>query len=432
MLKTPNTYQQMSKKIQAIRGMNDLLPKDSALWLLLEKAIFDLFISYGYQNIRTPIVERTDTFCRAIGGATDIVEKEMYSWTESSGESLSLRPEGTAGCVRMMIEHNLPREGIQKVFYQGAMFRHERPQKGRYRQFHQVGIEVFGAIDAKVDAELMMMTYALWQVLGLKNIVLEINTLGSSEARTAYKKVLVTYFNQHKEQLDGDSLRRLKTNPLRILDSKNKVMHSLISNAPKLMDCLDEESAQHFEQFKTYLDALNIAYVINTRLVRGLDYYNRTVFEWTTTDLGTQGTICAGGRYDGLVEKMGGIPTPAVGLAIGLERLVLLLEAQNLMAVEPTLSIYLVALGEKAQVKSMQIASTLHDVLPNAIFYNDITLGSFQSQFKKADKAKAHFALILGEQELNNNQVSIKPLKGQGVQQTMDLEEAIKYFKENT
>ncbi|BBB22800.1 histidyl-tRNA synthetase [Abyssogena phaseoliformis symbiont OG214] len=422
----------MSKKIQAIRGMNDLLPKDSVLWLSLEKTIFNLFISYGYQNIRTPIVEKTDTFCRAIGRATDIVEKELYSWTESSGESLSLRPEGTAGCVRMMIEHNLPREGIQKVFYQGAMFRHERPQKGRYRQFHQVGLEVFGAIDAKVDAELMMMTHALWQVLGLKNIVLEINTLASSEARAAYKKVLVAYFNQHKEQLDEDSLRRLKTNPLRILDSKNKAMYSLISNVPKLMDYLDKESAQHFEQFKTYLDALDIAYVINTRLVRGLDYYNRTVFEWTTTDLGAQGTICAGGRYDGLVEKMGGILTPAVGLAIGLERLVLLLEAQNLMAIEPTLSIYLVALGEKAQIKSMQIASYLHDTLPNAIIYNDITLGSFKSQFKKADKAKAHFALILGEQELNNNQVSIKPLKGQGVQQTMGLKEAIKYFKENT
>jgi histidyl-tRNA synthetase len=420
----------MSKKIQAIRGMNDLLPKDSTLWLSLERTILDLFISYGYQNIRTPIVENTDTFCRAIGGTTDIVEKEMYSWTESGGESLSLRPEGTAGCVRMMIEHNLPREGIQKVFYQGAMFRHERPQKGRYRQFHQIGLEVFAAVDAKADAELMMITHALWQTLGLKNIVLEINTLGSSKARAAYKKVLVAYFNQHKDQLDEDSLRRLKTNPLRILDTKNKAMHSVISNAPKLMDYLDQESAQHFEQFKTYLNALNIAYVINTRLVRGLDYYNRTVFEWITTDLGAQGTICAGGRFDGLVEKMGGTPTPAVGLAIGLERLVLLLEAQNLMTVESTLSIYLVALGEKAQLKSMQIASALHDALTNVILYNDLTLGSFKSQFKKADKAKAHFALILGEQELNNNQVSIKPLKGQGTQQSMNLEEAINILRE--
>ncbi|ABL02413.1 histidyl-tRNA synthetase [Candidatus Ruthia magnifica str. Cm (Calyptogena magnifica)] len=421
----------MSKKIQAIRGMSDLLPKDSAFWLSLERTIFDLFISYGYQNIRTPIVEKTDTFCRAIGGATDIVEKEMYSWIESGGESLSLNPEGTAGCVRMMIEHNLPREGIQKVFYQGAMFRRERPQKGRYRQFHQVGLEVFGATNAKVDAELMMITHTLWQVLGLKNIVLEINTLGSSETRVAYRKILIAYFNQYKDQLDENSLKRLKTNPLRILDSKNKAMRSLINNAPKLMDYLDKESAQHFEQFKTYLDALNVTYIINTCLVRGLDYYNRTVFEWTTTNLGAQGTICAGGRYDGLVEKMGGIPTPAVGLAIGLERLILLLEVQNLMAIEPTLSIYLVALGEKAQIKSMQIASTLHDALPNVILYNDLTLGSFKSQLKKANKIKAYFALILGEQELNNNQVSIKPLKGQGTQQTMDLEEAIKYLKEN-
>ncbi|WP_190600088.1 histidine--tRNA ligase [Candidatus Vesicomyidisocius sp. SY067_SCS001] len=421
----------MSKKIQAIRGMNDLLPKNSALWLSLEKTIFDLFITYGYQNIRTPIVEKTDTFCRAIGGDTDIVEKEMYSWKEASGESLSLRPEGTAGCARMMIEHNLPRENIQKVFYQGAMFRHERPQKGRYRQFHQVGLEIFGVFNAKADAELIMIIHALWQIIGLKNIVLEVNTLGSNEVRSAYRKILVAYFNQYRNQLNEDGLNQLKTNPFRILDSKNKAMYSLISNAPKLIDYLDKKSTQHFEQFKSYLDALNITYVINTSLVRGLDYYNRTVFEWTTTDLGTQSTICAGGRYDGLIEKMGGTPTPAVGLAIGLERLVLLLEAQSLISTKSTLSIYLIAFGKKEQIKSMQIANVLHDELPSLILYNDLTLGSFKSQFKKANKAKAHFALILGEQELNNNQISIKPLRNQGTQQTMNLEEAVKYFKEN-
>ena len=419
----------MSNKIQAIRGMNDLLPKDSALWLSLEKTIFDLFISYGFKNIRTPIVEKTDTFCRAIGEATDIVEKEMYSWRESSGESLSLRPEGTAGCGRAMIEHNLPREGIQKVFYQGAMFRHERPQKGRYRQFHQVGVEVFGTDTAKIDAELMAMTHSLWQSLGLKNVTLEINTLGSAEARANYRSVLVDYFTQHKDQLDEDSTRRLSSNPLRILDSKNKDMQSLINAAPKLMDHLDDESSKHFDEFKAYLECLDIPYVINTRLVRGLDYYNRTVFEWTTTDLGSQGTICAGGRYDGLVEKMGGKSTPAVGFALGLERLILLLEAQGVALEKSALSIYLVALGDNAQLKSMQIAKQLHHALPKAILYNDITLGSFKAQFKKADKANADYALILGEEEIQNNQIAIKPLKGQGDQQTMSLEDAIQYFK---
>jgi histidyl-tRNA synthetase len=378
------------------------------------------------------VVEKTDTFCRAIGQATDIVEKEMYSWHETNGDSLSLRPEGTAGCVRMMIEHNLPREGIQKVFYQGAMFRHERPQKGRYRQFHQVGLEVFGAPNAKVDAELMMITHSLWQKLGLKNVTLEINTLGSSEARESYREILVEYFSAHKDQLDEDSLRRLETNPLRILDSKNKDMQALINHAPKLMEHLDEESAQHFDQFKDYLDILNIDFVINTRLVRGLDYYNRSVFEWTTTDLGAQGTICAGGRYDGLVEKMGGKPTPAVGLAIGLERLILLLEEQKIAITNQQLAIYIITPNEQAQLKSMQIANTLHEAIAGAIIYNDITLGSFKSQFKKADKADADFALILGEEELNNNQVSIKPLKSQEQQQTLSLDEAIKYFKDYT
>ncbi len=420
----------MSKKIQAIRGMNDLLPKDSDLWGYVERTIADLFSSYGYKNIRTPLVEKTDTFCRAIGQATDIVEKEMYSWKESNGESLSLRPEGTAGCVRMMIEHNLPREGIQKVFYQGAMFRHERPQKGRYRQFHQVGLEVFGAADAKVDAELMMMTHSLWQNLGLKNLTLEINTLGSNEARASYREILVEYFSMHKNQLDEDSLRRLETNPLRILDSKNSDMQALINNAPKLMDHLDGDSAKHFEQFKSYLNCLEIDFVINTRLVRGLDYYNRTVFEWTTTDLGAQGTICAGGRYDGLVEKMGGKPTKAVGLAIGLERLLLLLEEQEIQLANDKLSIYMITPSDEAQIKSMQIATKLHQELPNFIIYNDITMGSFKSQFKKADKANADFALILGEEELNNNQVSIKPLKSQDKQLTSSLDEAIKFFKD--
>ncbi len=419
----------MINKINAIRGMNDLLPNDSAVWLSLERTIFDLFTSYGFKNIRTPVVEKTDTFHRAIGKATDIVEKEMYTWADSNGDLLSLRPENTAGVVRCMIEHNLPREGIQKVFYQGAMFRHERPQKGRYRQFHQIGAEVFGADNAKIDAELIAITHSLWQKIGLKNVQLEINTLGSAEARANYRKVLVKYFTEHKNQLDGDSIRRLSTNPLRILDSKNEDLQALIESAPKLMSHLDAESAQHFDEFKAYLDCLDIPYIINTRLVRGLDYYNRTVFEWTTTDLGSQGTICAGGRYDGLVEQMGGKNCPAVGFALGLERLILLIQAQGLSIGERKKSIYMVALGYEAQRKSMQIAKQLHQALPQVILYNDIGMGSFKSQFKKANKVDADFAIILGEEEINNNQVAIKPLKGQGEQKNMNLEEAIHYFK---
>ncbi len=419
----------MINKINAIRGMNDLLPNDSAVWLSLERTIFDLFTSYGFKNIRTPVVEKTDTFHRAIGKATDIVEKEMYTWADSNGDLLSLRPENTAGVVRCMIEHNLPREGIQKVFYQGAMFRHERPQKGRYRQFHQIGAEVFGADNAKIDAELIAITHSLWQKIGLKNVQLEINTLGSVEARANYRKVLVKYFTEHKNQLDGDSIRRLSTNPLRILDSKNEDLQALIESAPKLISHLDAESAQHFDEFKAYLDCLDIPYIINTRLVRGLDYYNRTVFEWTTTDLGAQGTICAGGRYDGLVEQMGGKNCPAVGFALGLERLILLIQAQGLSIGERKKSIYMVALGDKAQRKSMQIAKQLHQALPQVILYNDIGMGSFKSQFKKANKVDADFAIILGEEEINNNQVAIKPLKGQGEQKNMNLEEAIHYFK---
>lgn len=421
----------MSEKINAIRGMNDCLPKDSGLWLSLEKIIFEMFITYGFKNIRTPVVEKTDTFCRAIGQATDIVEKEMYTWTDSNGDLLSLRPENTAGVVRAMIEHNLPREGIQKVFYQGAMFRRERPQKGRYRQFHQIGAEVFGANSAKIDAELIAITHSLWQHLGLKNLTLEINTLGSNEARANYREVLVGYFTKHKTQLDEDSTRRLETNPLRILDSKNPDLQALIEAAPKLMEYLDEASAEHFEQFKAYLGCMDIPYVINTRLVRGLDYYNRSIFEWTTTDLGAQGTICAGGRYDGLVEKMGGKACPAIGFALGLERLILLLKTQNLSTSNAATSVYIVALGEAAQLKSLQIAEQLHKTLPRLILYNDITMGSFKSQFKKADKAGADFAIILGEEEINDNQISIKPLRRQGKQQTMPLEDAITYLKEH-
>ena len=419
----------MSKKIQAIRGMNDLLPSESSLWSALDETINNLMVSYGYKYCSTPIVESTETFSRAIGEVTDIVEKEMYTWKDTSGDSLTLRPEGTAGVVRMMIEHNLPREGIQKVFYNGSMFRHERPQKGRYRQFHQVGAEVFGVSDVKIDAELISITESLWKLLGI-NASLEINTLGSSESRSAYRELLHDFFSENKDQLDEDSIRRLDTNPLRILDSKNKKMESLISNAPKMIDYLDDESKIHFSTLKNYLDSLEIPFVVNPKLVRGLDYYNQTVFEWISNDLGSQGTICGGGRYDGLVEKMGGNPTPAIGFAMGIERIALIVKDQSNQINKTRPHLYFVALGEKSQIESIKLSKKILSALPNIIITNDMSMGSLKNQMKKADKSNADFALILGEEELLNNQLSIKPLKGQGAQQLIKLEGIIHHLEE--
>jgi len=419
----------MSKKIQSIRGMNDLLPSESSLWSALDETINNLMVSYGYKYCSTPIVESTETFSRAIGEVTDIVEKEMYTWKDTSGDSLTLRPEGTAGVVRMMIEHNLPREGIQKVFYNGSMFRHERPQKGRYRQFHQVGAEVFGVSDVKIDAELISITESLWKLLGI-NASLEINTLGSSESRSAYRELLHDFFSENKDKLDEDSLRRLDTNPLRILDSKNKKMENLISNAPKMIDHLDEESRIHFSTLKNYLDSLEIPFVVNPKLVRGLDYYNQTVFEWISNDLGSQGTICGGGRYDGLVEKMGGNPTPAIGFAMGIERIALIVKDQSNQINKTRPHLYFVALGEKSQIESIKLSKKILSALPSIITTNDMSMGSLKNQMKKADKSNADFALILGEEELLNNQLSIKPLKGQGAQQLIKLEGIIHHLEE--
>lgn len=419
----------MSKKIQAIRGMNDLLPSESSLWSALDETINNLMVSYGYKYCSTPIVESTETFSRAIGEVTDIVEKEMYTWKDTSGDSLTLRPEGTAGVVRMMIEHNLPREGIQKVFYNGSMFRHERPQKGRYRQFHQVGAEVFGVSDVKIDAELISITESLWKLLGI-NASLEINTLGSSESRSAYRELLHDFFSENKDKLDEDSLRRLDTNPLRILDSKNKKMENLISNAPKMIDHLDDESRIHFSTLKNYLDSLEIPFVVNPKLVRGLDYYNQTVFEWISNDLGSQGTICGGGRYDGLVEKMGGNPTPAIGFAMGIERIALIVKDQSNQINKTRPHLYFVALGEKSQIESIKLSKKILSALPSIIITNDMSMGSLKNQMKKADKSNADFALILGEEELLNNQLSIKPLKGQGAQQLIKLEGIIHHLEE--
>ena len=419
----------MSKKIQAIRGMNDLLPADSKIWNFLDSTINNLLLSYGYNYCRTPNVESTETFSRAIGEVTDIVEKEMYTWKDNNGDSLTLRPEGTAGVVRMMIEHNLPREGIQKVFYNGPMFRHERPQKGRYRQFHQVGAEVFGATDAKIDAELISITDSLWKSLKI-NAQLEINSLGSSESRKSYRKILTNYFNENKNKLDDDSLRRLSSNPLRILDSKNKDLESLISKAPKMIDYLDDESLEHFNALKKYLECLDIPYTVNSKLVRGLDYYNKTVFEWVSNELGSQGTICGGGRYDGLVEKMGGNPTPAIGFAMGLERIALLIQDKSNELITDRPHLYFVSVGENAHFESMKTSRKILQNIPNITITNDISIGTLKSQMKKANKSGADFALILGEEELSKNVISFKPLKGQGVQQSIELEGIIQHLQE--
>ena len=419
----------MSKKIQAIRGMNDLLPADSQIWGFLDSTINNLLLSFGYKYCRTPNVESTETFSRAIGEVTDIVEKEMYTWKDNNGDSLTLRPEGTAGVVRMMIEHNLPREGIQKVFYNGPMFRHERPQKGRYRQFHQVGAEVFGASDAKIDAELISITDSLWKSLQI-NAQLEINSLGSAASRASYRETLSGYFSDNKDRLDEDSLRRLKTNPLRILDSKNKDLEALIAEAPKMIDHLDRESNEHFKSLKNYLDHLEISYKVNPKLVRGLDYYNQTVFEWVSNELGSQGTICGGGRYDGLVEKMGGNPTPAIGFAMGLERIALLIHDKSKQLISDRPHLYFLSMGESAHFESMKISRQILEVMPNITITNDITIGTLKSQMKKANKSGADYALILGEEELAKNVLGLKPLKGQGVQQSIELEGIIQHLQE--
>ena len=419
----------MSKKIQAIRGMNDLLPADSNIWNFLDSTISNLLLSYGYKYCRTPNIESTETFARAIGEVTDIVEKEMYTWKDNNGDSLTLRPEGTAGVVRMMIEHNLPREGIQKVFYNGPMFRHERPQKGRYRQFHQVGAEVFGVSDAKIDAELISITQILWKTLGI-DAELEINSLGSAQSRASYREILSGYFNDNKDQLDEDSLRRLKTNPLRILDSKNKELESLISGAPKMIDYLDDDSNDHFNALKNYLESLNISYKVNPKLVRGLDYYNQTVFEWISNDLGAQGTICGGGRYDGLVEKMGGNATPAIGFAMGLERIALLIEDKSDQIINKRPHLYFASIGDSANIESMNLSKKIIEALPHITITNDMSIGTLKNQMKKANKSEADFAMILGEQELSEGHISIKPLKGQGVQQSIKLEGIIHHLQE--
>lgn len=413
----------MSKSLQAIRGMNDILPEQTPLWRYFEGAVAGLLDGYGYRQIRMPIVEFTELFKRSIGEVTDIVEKEMYTFDDRNGDSLTLRPEGTAACVRAVLEHGLAGGGqTQKLWYIGPMFRHERPQKGRYRQFHQIGVEVFNIDGPDIDAELIVLTWRLWGLLGIRDAVkLELNSLGTSAARAVYRDALVEFLTAHADQLDEDSRRRMNTNPLRVLDSKAPETQALLVNAPKLADYLDEESRLHFEGLKARLDAAGVPYVINPKLVRGLDYYSKTVFEWVTDQLGSQGTVCAGGRYDGLVEQMGGKPTPGVGFAMGIERLVLLLETLGKVPAEiaRTVDVYLCAFGEPAELAALALSERLRDQLPNLRLQVNAGAGSFKSQFKKADKSGALYALILGEDELAQQVVGCKPLRGQGEQQSI-------------
>ncbi|HHO68682.1 MAG TPA: histidine--tRNA ligase [Gammaproteobacteria bacterium] len=407
----------MSGILQAIRGMSDILPDRTPAWQFVETVVRELLAAYGYREIRMPIVEKTELFKRSIGEVTDIVEKEMYTFTDRNGDSLTLRPEGTAGCVRACIQHGLLHNQVQRLWYAGPMFRHERPQKGRYRQFHQVGVEVFGLQGPDIDAELLLLTARLWKRLGLDGLELQINTLGTSEARAAYRDLLVDWLRAREDRLDDDSRRRLATNPLRILDSKNPEVQALLADAPRLEDHLDAESKQHFAALRALLDDAGLAYRINPHLVRGLDYYGRTVFEWVTDRLGAQGTVCAGGRYDALVEWLGGRPTPATGFALGLERLIALLEDAG--AVPPAVAphLYLVLVGEAAARRGLVLAEQLRDAVPGLRILTHCGGGSFKSQFKKADKSGAALALVLGEDEIGSGQVGIKPLRGQGEQE---------------
>ncbi|MES9858762.1 MAG: histidine--tRNA ligase [Sedimenticola sp.] len=413
----------MAKNIQAIRGMHDVLPEQSPMWRFLEDRVRDVVDAYGYQEMRTPILEMTDLFKRSIGEVTDIVEKEMYTFEDRNGDSLTLRPENTASCVRAGVENGLFHNQTQRIWYRGPMFRHERPQKGRYRQFHQIGVEAYGLEGPDIDIEIILIAARFWALLGLEGLELQINSLGTAEERATYRGVLVEYLSLHREQLDEDSLRRLESNPLRVLDSKNPGMQQLIAEAPVLMDYLGEESQAHFDALCTGLEAAGVDYVINSRLVRGLDYYGRTVFEWVTDRLGAQGTVCAGGRYDGLVEQLGGRATPAIGFAMGVERLISLLEEREAPPSLRGVDAYLVLMGEGPQKTGMTLAEKLRNECPGLRLQTHCGGGSFKSQFKKADRSGARFALVLGEDELERGIIGIKFLREKREQQQVALGE---------
>jgi histidyl-tRNA synthetase len=401
--------------------MNDVLPDMVGTWRYLEEVVREVVESYGYREIRLPIIERTELFQRSIGEATDIVEKEMYTFSDRNGESLTLRPEGTASMVRAGISNGLLHNQRQKLWTVGPMFRYEKPQKGRYRQFHQVDLEAMGYSGPDVDAELIILCKRMWQRLGLSRLTLEINSLGTNEARSSYRQKLVEYFETVKNKLDEDSIRRLDKNPLRILDSKNPDLAEIIAGAPVMIDYLDEESAQHFAEVKELLDAADVEYTVNPRLVRGLDYYNRTVFEWVTDALGSQGAVCSGGRYDGLVEKLGGRATPAIGWAMGVERLVDLFIACGGVAPENNPHVYVVAVGEKAFSRAFELAEEVRDGIDAVRIEVNLGGGSFKSQLKRADKSGALYALILGEEEIASDTVGLKALRNREDQVTVPL-----------
>ena len=420
----------MAKTLQAVRGMNDILPSESSGWQFLDDTLRDVVHAYGYQEIMLPLVEKTELFKRSIGEVTDIVEKEMYTFEDRNGDSLTLRPEGTASCVRACMQHGMLHNQVQRLWYTGPMFRHERPQTGRYRQFHQIGVEAFGMTGPDIDAEIIFMSARMWQRLGLKDAMLQINSLGTVAARGDYREALVRYLREHESGLDEDSRRRLDSNPLRILDSKNPDMQTLIEAAPKLPDYLDEESRQHFSELCALLDAAGLVYEINPRLVRGLDYYTKTVFEWVTDQLGAQGTICAGGRYDGLVEYLGGKPTPAFGFAIGLERLLALLLAADTAIPPHHPHVYLVLNGQQAVQRGMVFAEELRTCLPGLRLQTNCGNGSFKSQFKRADKSGANIALVMGDDEVATDVVILKSLRHETDQETLSQQHVAARVKE--
>jgi histidyl-tRNA synthetase len=408
--------------IQAVRGMNDVLPEAGERWDFLETTVTECLRQYGYRSIRMPLVERTDLFVRSIGEVTDIVEKEMYSFIDRlNGDSLTLRPEGTASCVRATIEHNLLYGGPQRLFYLGPMFRHERPQKGRYRQFYQVGVEALGFAGPDIDVELIVMCARMWRALGIAGLDLELNTLGSTQARGRYRAHLVSYLERNRDDLDEDSRRRVHSNPLRVLDSKNPEMQALIAQAPRLLDDLDEDSLKHFEDLQALLRDAQVSYRINPRLVRGLDYYNRTVFEWVTSKLGAQAAVCAGGRYDGLVEQLGGKPAPACGFAMGVERLIALVELERVAVPVNPPNVYLVQRGVEAATWAWQVCERLRDSGLSVIMH--CGAGSFKSQMKRADASGARFAVIIGDDEARAGKVSLKPLRDLKAQALVDVNE---------
>ena len=420
----------MAKNIQAIRGMNDCSPTESPLWQWIEGQVRQILSSYGYSEVRMPIVESTPLFARAIGEVTDVVSKEMYTFWDND-EQLTLRPEGTAGCVRAAIEHGWIYNNEQRLWYMGPMFRHERPQKGRYRQFHQAGVEVFGIATPEIDAELIILTARLWKALGIdQHVSLQLNSIGSLEARANYRSALVAFLENHQDLMSEEEKERLVKNPLRILDTKNQALQDILDSAPKLLDYLDDESREHFAQLCGLLDAVGIQYEINPKLVRGLDYYNKTVFEWVTSALGAQGTVCGGGRYDGLVEQLGGHATSGVGFAMGLERLVLLVQEVNKsIPVKSAVDIYVVYQGEGTTLAAFQLAEKLRSELPHLSTMLHCSGGNFKKQFKRADKSGATLALVLGESEVQNNQVVVKHLLGAAEQQTIDVANLIEHVK---